>query len=66
MPAIRLRADEADIIGTIINIDFDGIDLYPGHLDPEILSRATDEVEQSSKTTGQGSCPPTPLGSLMT
>ena len=54
MRAIRLRADEADIIGTIINIDFDGIDLYPGHLDPEILSRATDEVEAIIKDDGAG------------
>jgi hypothetical protein len=58
MPRLELNAKEADILGTIFNDDFDGIDLYPGDLDGAQLNRLLTEVEGIVSSDGRGELSP--------
>jgi len=54
MPRIELANDEMDILGTILDDDFDGIDLYPDPLDGPVLLRALEEVGSLGENGGVG------------
>jgi hypothetical protein len=54
MPEISLTEQEIEVLAGYINIENDGIDMYPGTLDGAALGVATAEVERLRQTNGQG------------
>jgi hypothetical protein len=51
---ILLTTGEMDLLATYLNDEFDGIDLYPGDLDPDRLGKASAEVEALQRAGGAG------------
>ena len=54
MGRVSLDAEEMEQLSVYINDEFDGIDMYPGLIDPTVLARAAEEVKALNAAGGAG------------
>lgn len=54
MPELNLTDAETAILAGYINQENDGIDMYPGDLDPAALMAAANEIERLEQNGGRG------------